>query len=101
MQCGLDDWSPFSSQQNFLLADFLFRREEMSAGNINYLMELWAFRALQQQSGNSSNQSNTAPFLSAAHMYATIDQIQSGGTPWECLKVSPDVDGEENPLSWM
>ena len=34
-------------------------------------------------------------------MYATIDRIDSGGTPWECLKVSPNIDGEENPPSWM
>ncbi|KAI9574134.1 hypothetical protein HD554DRAFT_2010478, partial [Boletus coccyginus] len=31
------------------------------------------------------------PFLSAAHIYATIDQIYSGGTPWECLKVSSNI----------
>ncbi|KAI9570032.1 hypothetical protein HD554DRAFT_2037708 [Boletus coccyginus] len=40
MQHGLNDWSPFSSQQNFLLADFFFRQKKTSAGNINYLMEL-------------------------------------------------------------
>lgn len=94
------DWTPFASQQDFLLADFLFRQEEMSAGNINHLMELWAFRTLQHQS-KDSDQTHAAPFLSAAHMYATIDRIHLGGTPWECLKVSPNISGEENPPSWM
>ncbi|KAG9317724.1 hypothetical protein JVU11DRAFT_1940 [Chiua virens] len=96
------DWSPFTGQHDFLLADFLFRHEEMSAGNINHLMGLWAFQALQQQPNSlGSNPSSLgAPFLFAAHMYATIDQIQSGGAPWECMKVSPNMNRDENLPSW-
>ena len=39
--------------------------------------------------------------MSAYHMYATIDQIRLGGTPWECLTVSQEEGPEEeNPPTW-
>lgn len=100
--CTHDDWSPFSSQADFLIVDFLFWRVEMSAGNINDLLELWACQSHGQQS-NPIDGSDGAPFRSASHLYATIDAIQSGGVPWECMKVSPNIDltkGEDIPPAW-
>lgn len=37
-----NDWKPFEDELQFKIADFLYRQEEMSQGNINYLLELWA-----------------------------------------------------------
>ncbi|KAJ7796898.1 hypothetical protein B0H14DRAFT_3494311 [Mycena olivaceomarginata] len=34
-----DDWSPYDSEVQFKVADFLFRRAQMSAGNIDFLLE--------------------------------------------------------------
>ncbi|KAH7918263.1 hypothetical protein BV22DRAFT_1108403 [Leucogyrophana mollusca] len=74
-----NDWAPFTGQGQFLLADFLFRKVEMSAPNIDYLMELWAFEVTKY--GGSS------PFSSHRDAYQTIDSIQAGDVPWQCLSV--------------
>jgi hypothetical protein len=36
-----DNWSPFESGVQFLIADLLYHYVKMSASNINTLMELW------------------------------------------------------------
>ncbi|KAL4260465.1 hypothetical protein AB1N83_010434 [Pleurotus pulmonarius] len=36
-----DDWAPFDSQQQFELADLLFRKVQMSATNIDELLSIW------------------------------------------------------------
>jgi len=38
-----DDCTLFERPTQFLLADFLFKREEMSAPNINYLLDPMGF----------------------------------------------------------
>lgn len=37
-----DDYEPYASQANFELADFLYRKEQMSANKIDQLMEILA-----------------------------------------------------------
>lgn len=47
-------------------------------------------------------QGRTAPWASADDMYATIDKIQEGDTPWKCFKMSyngPRPAGQ--PPKWM
>jgi hypothetical protein len=39
---GTNDWTPYNNCLQFEVADFLFRRNQMSAGDINHLLELWA-----------------------------------------------------------
>ena len=36
------DFSPFENRTSFELADLLFHREQMSGGNINDLLQIWA-----------------------------------------------------------
>ncbi|KAG0692604.1 hypothetical protein DFH29DRAFT_985714 [Suillus ampliporus] len=79
------DWDPFGDQAEFLLANFLFRREEMSAANIDFLMELWAFKAVKYE--------EDSPFKSHRDVYATIDAIRAGDIPWQCFSASPLSDG--------
>jgi hypothetical protein len=38
-------WSPFCSQTQFEAANFLFKKAELSQGNVDILMELWASTA--------------------------------------------------------
>ena len=104
-----DDWTPFSDSIQFKLADFLYRQEEMSQGNINHLLELWALSLMRHGS--------LGPFDSYKHIYDTIDAIEEGNyfnflclmshscetvgdAPWKCFKTSFDEPIEENAPNW-
>ncbi|KAG1882453.1 hypothetical protein F4604DRAFT_1879499 [Suillus subluteus] len=76
-----DDWSPFTDQAQFLLADFLFRKVEMSGPNIDFLMELWAFKAAKYE--------EDSPFKS-----------HSGYVSWQCFTVSPQEDLPSDAPTW-
>ncbi|KAH7917163.1 hypothetical protein BV22DRAFT_1026888 [Leucogyrophana mollusca] len=85
-------WAPFTGQSQFLLADFLFRKVEMSAPNIDYLMELWAFETARYD--------GTSPFCSHKEAYEAIDSIRAGDVPWECLSVEPPDDLPAGAPTW-
>ncbi|KAG1727187.1 uncharacterized protein EDB91DRAFT_1254011 [Suillus paluster] len=70
--------------------DFLFQKEEMSAPNIDFLMELWAFKAAKYE--------EDSPFKSHRDVYATIDAIHAGDVPWECFSVTPQHDLDESDM---
>ncbi|KAG2745079.1 hypothetical protein P692DRAFT_20742654, partial [Suillus brevipes Sb2] len=89
-----EDWSPFTNQANFLLADFLFRKVEMSGSDIDFLMELWAFRMQQLSEAASS------PFILHNIVYSTIDSICQGDVPWECLSVDLGETIADDAPSW-
>ena len=38
---GPDDWAPYDNHFQFEVADFLFCQNQMSAGDINFLLSLW------------------------------------------------------------
>ena len=85
-------WSPFHSQAQFETADFLFKKAEMSQGNIDILMELWA----------STTEDGQAPFRDHREMLATIDTINGGDTPWQSFTASySGTRPPKNPPDWM
>ncbi|KAF8954718.1 hypothetical protein BDZ97DRAFT_1908047 [Flammula alnicola] len=84
-----DDWTPFDSELQFKVADFLYHREEMSQGNINYLLELWGLLLMKHGS--------SGPFESYKHIYDTIDAIEEGDAPWQCFKTSIDEIEKDAP----
>ncbi|KIJ12363.1 hypothetical protein PAXINDRAFT_83109 [Paxillus involutus ATCC 200175] len=89
-----DDWTLFKSQSTFLLSDFLYCRVEMSASNIDFLMEVWAFEVMKH--------GLTSPFTSHEHVYKTIDKIRVGDIPWKCLSMNYTGTGaDENSPSWQ
>jgi hypothetical protein len=105
-----DDFFPFTDEEEFQFADFLYTREQMSAGNIDILMQLMAAwhtshtSRLDEVSGNEFNESEPIdpPFNSANHMYNVIDSIPLGDVPWEGFKVTyNDNIPEHNPPRWM
>jgi hypothetical protein len=80
---------PFPTIKDFLLAEFLFSKAEMSASNINILLALLAGRG------------NPPAFASARHMYQMIDSIEHGDAPWERFHVTYQGErGIEYP-SWQ
>ena len=74
-----DDFSPFQDQAAFELANLLFWKEQMSAGNINELLEIWASTLPCDQD---------PPFINKQHLYNTIDTIEVGNVPWQSFSVS-------------
>ncbi|KAF8810183.1 hypothetical protein BYT27DRAFT_7222195 [Phlegmacium glaucopus] len=86
------DWTPFNDEIQFKLADFLYRQEEMSQGNINHLLELWALSLMQHGS--------LGPFNSYKHIYDTIDAVEEGDAPWNCFKTSFNEPIEDNAPNW-
>jgi hypothetical protein len=85
---------PFQSRVDFETAEFLFKKDQMSAGRINELLGLWA--ASNVKLGGS------APFKSAAQMYQTIDNAALGDIPWQSFKLhyERETHPTESP-SWM
>ncbi|KAJ7756688.1 hypothetical protein B0H16DRAFT_1662563 [Mycena metata] len=77
-----DDWSPFEDEVQFKTADFLFRRVEMSQGNIDYLLELWGLSLMKH--------GDLGPYDNYQQLYAAIDSIGAGNAPWKCLKTAAD-----------
>ena len=87
------DWTPFSGEIQFKVADLLYRRAELSAPNIDALLELWA-KSLAEYDA-------PAPFNSHEEMYNTIDSCMLGDIPWQCLVTSFSEDVDENSPTWM
>jgi len=86
------DWSPFKDQSQFLLADFLFRKNQMSASDIDYLMQLWAL--------DMAKHDNSSPFAGHDELYQTLDSIKVGDAPWKCLSVNSQGASDANAPSW-
>ncbi|KAF8813200.1 hypothetical protein BYT27DRAFT_7220575 [Phlegmacium glaucopus] len=84
-----DDWTPFENVLQFKVADFLYRQEEMSQGNINHLLELWGLLLMKHGS--------SGPFENYKHIYDTIDAIEEGDAPWQCFKSSFDEVDDDVP----
>lgn len=93
-----NSWHPFSNQAHFELADFLFRKNEMSGARVDELMQIWA--KLNQQEATHSD----PPFTSANDLFQKIDQINASET-WQSFSfshTSADLpqDELENLPSW-
>ena len=88
------DWSPFNSQDEFELADLLFTRTEMSRGQVDELMQIWAAR--------TTFDGGTAPFTDSKNLYDTIDAIEEGDAPWYSFRVGYNGDRPQGQApSWM
>jgi Plavaka transposase len=84
------DFSPYEDRPDFELADLLFRRNQMSGGQIDELMDLWAAKG------------RDPPFANHKDIYDTIDSTPLGDAPWKSFSVSyaGPMPDEDIPL-WM
>lgn len=89
------DWAPFSSKVQFEVAELLYRRAEISASNIDALLDLWA------QSFSELDVDQFAPFENHEDLYATIDASTHGDIPWQCLVTGVSDDIDDHSPSWM
>jgi hypothetical protein len=96
--CGsdkqFDDWTPYDNRVQFEVADFLYRRNQMSAGDINYLLNLWA--------ASLAVHDDEPPFLRTSDLYNTIDATPLGNVAWESFSLQFNgPQPTENVPSWM
>ncbi len=87
------DWAPYADRIQFETAEFLYKRTQMSQGNVDFLMDLWAASLLQHGSVPS--------FAKFKHMHELIDSTPLGDAPWATMEASFVGDLPNNPPSWM
>ncbi|KAG1752758.1 hypothetical protein EDD22DRAFT_981647 [Suillus occidentalis] len=88
------DWVPYESRVAFETAEFLFTRNQMSAGQIDTLLDLWAATLIQYD--------DSPPFASHRDLYDTIDSTPLGDVAWESFSMSyKGVKPAENVPPWM
>ncbi|KAJ8701478.1 hypothetical protein PTI98_000250 [Pleurotus ostreatus] len=98
-----DNWSPFDYSAQFQIADLLFRKDEMSASNLDELFTLLGLNPPPPATSDSEDSASdmginpkaSAPFKDHDDMYNTIDASKLGDAPWQCLKVDPCGTAEE------
>ncbi|KAK7008370.1 C2H2-type domain-containing protein [Favolaschia claudopus] len=76
-----DDWTPFEDEVQFKLADFLFRKVQMSSTNIDALLEMWALSMMKHD--------DLGPFRDYKEIYEAIDSTSVGDAPWKCMVTEP------------
>ncbi|EIW78819.1 hypothetical protein CONPUDRAFT_60102, partial [Coniophora puteana RWD-64-598 SS2] len=91
---ALNDWAPFRNRVEFETADFLYRRSQAPAGEIDELMDLWG-ATLQEYGAHP-------PFANHTDLYKTIDAIKAGEVPWEsfCMSYKGPMPARDIP-PWM
>lgn len=91
------DWYPFKDRVSFETADLLYRKEQMSAGNIDALLELWGASMVPHR--------DVAPFRNSTDLYQTIDSAGVGSVRWESFEVgfprAAQPTGNREVPSWM
>jgi hypothetical protein len=90
----VDNWTPFDTRVEFETADFIYRRNQMSARDINILLDLWAASLFMH--------GDQPPFADHTDLYNTIDAIPHGDVRWENFTTcynGEKPDGEVPP--WM
>ncbi|KAF8992099.1 hypothetical protein BDZ89DRAFT_1097399 [Hymenopellis radicata] len=85
-------WAPFDDEVQFRVSEFLFRKVEMSQGDIDHLMELWDL-SMKEHGG-------CAPFKDHDQMYQGIDDIPIGSAPWKCFVAPPPPDLPATAPEW-
>jgi hypothetical protein len=89
-----DDWSPFADRLQFETAEFIYARNQMSAGDIDRLLELWSTSLFQHD--------DTSPFANHNDLYDTIDSIPLGDVKWESFTMKYNGERPESDVpSWM
>ncbi|KAF9538101.1 hypothetical protein CPC08DRAFT_651550 [Agrocybe pediades] len=91
------DWAPFEDVRQFRVGDFLYRKNEMSAREIDDLMDMW----MAGISGDSSDETDLPPFDCHEHLHDVIDAIKLGDAPWKSFKASYAGPLPNKPAAWQ
>ncbi|KAG2110399.1 uncharacterized protein F5147DRAFT_745329 [Suillus discolor] len=72
---GPDNWTPYANRVDFEVADFLYRRNQMLGGDIDFIFNLWA--------ASLAAHGETPPFANHVEMYNVIDSTPLGDVAWQ------------------
>ena len=97
-QCSSNDWFPYKSRVQFEFANFLYRRNQMSKGDTNHLLNLI--------NATLATHGGKAPFHNHHDMCDIIDATTIGEAPWKHFKLNyegplPDGVSQEDAPAWM
>ncbi|KAJ8473947.1 hypothetical protein ONZ51_g7542 [Trametes cubensis] len=89
------DWTPYSNRLQFETAELLYANEQMSAANIDRLLELWEASLLPHD--------QPPPFKNHVDLYRTINTTALRDVRWQCFTVRyPRRDvPQRDPPPWM
>ncbi len=73
------DWNPYNDWKEFETADLLFTYQQMSASNINKLLNIWKASLVPFDA--------PPPFTNADDMYKTIDSTPYGDLRWQSFTI--------------
>lgn len=74
-----DNWTPYHSWIEFKVANFLYHCNQISGGDINFILNLWAASLVVHD--------DTPPFADHNEMYDIIDSMPIGDVPWESFSL--------------
>lgn len=89
-----DDWTPFRNRTEFEAAEFLYKQNQMPAGQIYRLLDLWA--------STLTKHNDNPPFADHRDLYNVIDSSAFGDVPWQHFTVAYEGErlaDEDKP--WM
>ena len=87
-------WDPFSSRIEFDFTHYHFVEVQNPAGKIDQALDLWAASVMEY--------GGKAPWNDSTELYATIDAIEDGSSPWKVYHIryrGPRPPG--TPPKWM
>ncbi|KAG1884360.1 hypothetical protein F4604DRAFT_1574713 [Suillus subluteus] len=89
------DWTPYRSRLEFETAEFLYKKVQMSAGDVDKLMHLWGL--------GLARHGDAPPFADHRDLYSTIDETPIGDVAWQSfsMKYGADADSPSDLTPWM
>ncbi|KAG1844111.1 hypothetical protein C8R48DRAFT_750903 [Suillus tomentosus] len=87
-----DDWTPFRNRLEFETAEFLYTQNQMPAGQIDRLLDIWA--------STLTNHNDKPPFADHRDLYNVIDSSPFGDVKWQSFTIAYDGERLENK-PWM
>ncbi|KAH7903059.1 hypothetical protein BJ138DRAFT_966385, partial [Hygrophoropsis aurantiaca] len=88
------NWAPYRNRAEFETAELLYKRIQMSEGNMNLLFDLWAATLIKH--------GDKPPFTNHADLLAVIDSTPLGDVQWQGFSVEYQGERPEGVVpSWM
>jgi hypothetical protein len=88
------DWTPYENRVAFETAEFLYTRNQMSVGQIDTLLDLWAATLIKHD--------DSPPFTGHHDLYETINSTPLGDVSWQTFSMSySGTRPAENVPPWM
>jgi Plavaka transposase len=89
-----DDWTPFNDRIEFEFADFIYHRNQMSAPDIDALLDIWAAKMFKYD--------DHPPFANHRDLYHTLDSTLLADVCWQNFTAQYQGDKPDDVVPpWM